>query len=358
MLQTLFIVVVSQSSTIRRGLSDHLQKELGNAGVRGVSNIKTIVEDLGANRVDCIILDSEAGNLDLKILLKKISAIRQTPVVLFGTDMDDGFVKGLREYGVMGFVEKPEMGIKPALPGLAQLFGRTIRGISGQRSTLTDSTQKGERRKQRNKQTAASSRLAAVMANLDSIIAIGSSTGGTSALEVVLKGLPRDTPGVVIAQHMPKTFTHSFAARLDNIVSMKVREAQAGDLVQRGLILIAPGDKNMTIFLNRDKKYEIALEADRIYNRYRPSVDLLFDSVAGTAQVHAVGTILTGMGDDGARGLLKMRHAGARTLAQDEKSCVVFGMPRVAAELNAAEVVCSLENMAEKILQAVEKLGS
>ena len=355
MLQTLFIIVVSKSSTIRRGLSEFLQQELDNAGVRGVGDIEKIHADIESNQVDTIILDMEAKNPALKNVLQQIIDIRRTPVLLFGSDIDDHLVKNLREYNVMGFVKKPEMGIKPALPKLAKLLGRSILGIAGQHRSKESSHKDGPGKK--HKTGASASRLSISMANLDPLIAIGSSTGGTTALEILLKGFPRNTPGVVIAQHMPKAFTGSFSSRLDGIVSMRVREAQKGDIVQQGKILIAPGDKNMTIFLNKDKKYEIALEADRMYNKYRPSVDLLFDSVAETAHMNAVGTILTGMGDDGARGLLKMRHAGARTLAQDEQSCVVYGMPKVAAELNAAEVICSLEDMAEKILTSLKNLG-
>ena len=358
MSQTLFIFIVSESSTIRSGLSVHLQRELVQAGVRGVSQLESIRTHIQSNQVDTIILDIEAKNPNLKNILQQIIDIRRIPVLLFGSDIEEDLVKSLREYNVMGFVKKPEMGIKAALPQLAELLGRSIQGITGQHPAKKEENDSNKNRTTHHKTNTAAGRRTTLIANLDPLIAIGSSTGGTIALETLLKGFPQDTPGIVIAQHMPKTFTGSFSERLNGIVAMHVREAQSGDIVQRGQIFIAPGDQNMTIFLNKDKKYEIALEADRIFNKYRPSVDLLFNSVAETAHANAVGAILTGMGDDGARGLLKMRHAGARTLAQDEKSCVVYGMPKVAVELNAAEIICSLEKMAEQILKSLKNLGA
>lgn len=182
------------------------------------------------------------------------------------------------------------------------------------------------------------------------IVAIGSSTGGTQALEAVLARMPTNLPGTLIVQHMPEPFTLPFAKRLDDITPYEVKEAQDGDIVKPGLVLIAPGNKHM-VLRKVGAIYSVGIiNTDRV-NRHRPSVDVLFDSVAKAAGRNAVGAILTGMGDDGARGLLRMRQSGAATIAQDEKTCTVFGMPKEAIQRGAAEQVVPLERVAETIVR-------
>ena len=182
------------------------------------------------------------------------------------------------------------------------------------------------------------------------IVAIGASTGGTQALEAVLARMPTNLPGTVIVQHMPEPFTLPFAKRLDDITPYEVKEAQDGDIVKPGLVLIAPGNKHM-VLRKFGAIYSVGIiNTDRV-NRHRPSVDVLFDSVAKAAGRNAVGAILTGMGDDGARGLLRMRQSGAATLAQDEKTSIVFGMPKEAIQRGAAQQIVPLERVAETIVR-------
>ena len=180
------------------------------------------------------------------------------------------------------------------------------------------------------------------------IVAIGTSTGGTQALEVVLTALPRVSPGIVIVQHMPEKFTGAFAARLNGICQIEVKEAQSGDRVVPGRALIAPGGKHM-LLKRSGAQYIVEVIDGPLVNRHRPSVDVLFRSVAKFAGKNALGVIMTGMGDDGARGLKEMRDAGAHTLAQDEESCVVFGMPKEAIKLGGAEKVIGLTDIAGAI---------
>jgi two-component system chemotaxis response regulator CheB len=185
------------------------------------------------------------------------------------------------------------------------------------------------------------------------ILAIGASTGGTVALETLLRAFPPNAPGTLVTQHMPETFTRAFARRLDQVTRVSVKEAEDGDSVVPGVVLVAPGDKHLQLRRDGARYYASVRDGPRV-NRHRPSVDVLFRSVAQAAGRNALGVILTGMGADGAQGLLEMKQAGARTFAQDEASCVVFGMPRVAIELGAADRVLPLPLMAEAVLEAAE----
>ena len=188
----------------------------------------------------------------------------------------------------------------------------------------------------------------------DSIICIGASTGGTEALRDILVELPPDAPGIVVVQHMPERFTAAFARRLDGLCAMSVKEAADGDLVSPGTVLIAPG--NFHMLLERvGRQYRAAIKQGPAVSRHRPSVDVLFRSAAQCAGSNALGILLTGMGDDGARGLLEMKNAGARTIAQSEESCIVFGMPKEAIQRGAADKVLALNRIAFEIMQEARR---
>ncbi len=183
------------------------------------------------------------------------------------------------------------------------------------------------------------------------VVAIGASTGGTEALRTILTAMPEDAPGLIIVQHMPERFTAAFAQRLDQLCRIEVKEAVAGDRVQQGRALIAPGNRHV-VLRRHGPHYEVELSDGPRVSRHRPSVDVLFRSVAQTAGTHAMGVLLTGMGDDGATGLLEMKRAGAATVAQDERTSVVFGMPKEAIERGAADRVLPLPSVAAAILSA------
>ena len=191
----------------------------------------------------------------------------------------------------------------------------------------------------------------------DVVIAVGASAGGTEALRLFLSALPGDCPGVVIVQHMPEPFTRAFADRLDGFSAISVREANDGDRVVPGVALLAPGNRHMRLALGEDG-YTVVLGSDPPVRRHRPSVDVLFNSCAKTAEARAIGIIMTGMGDDGARGLLAMRRVGARTLAQDEATSAVYGMPKAAIALGAAEHVLPLARLASTALRLSAVLRS
>jgi len=189
------------------------------------------------------------------------------------------------------------------------------------------------------------------------LIAIGASTGGTEATKAVLRQIPKNSPGIVIVQHMPEFFTASYAKSLNRVCAIEVREAKDNEPVLPGTALIAPGNFHMRLFKS-GLRYIVKLEQSERVNRHRPAVDVLFDSVAEHVKKDAVGCLLTGMGDDGARGLKKMHEAGAYTFAQNEETCVVFGMPKVAIDMGAADEVLPIEDMAEKIMnKIVEKIN-
>jgi two-component system chemotaxis response regulator CheB len=184
----------------------------------------------------------------------------------------------------------------------------------------------------------------------EKVIVVGASTGGTEALRVFLTALPADCPGIVIVQHMPEKFTRSFADRLNSLCKINVKEAEDGDTVVRGRALIAPGNFHM-LLKRSGARYYVEVKAGPFVNRHRPSVDVLFRSAAQFAGGNAVGVIMTGMGDDGAQGLLEMHEAGAITVAQDEKSCVVFGMPKEAIKRGGADHVLPLEQIADFVMK-------
>jgi two-component system chemotaxis response regulator CheB len=193
----------------------------------------------------------------------------------------------------------------------------------------------------------------ALSATTNKIIAIGASTGGTEAIKAVLTGMPPNSPGILVVQHMPAKFTTSFAERLDGLCAVNVKEAEDGDSVVNGRVLIAPGNYHM-LLRRSGARYYVQVKNGPMVHHQRPSVDVLFKSVADYAGSNAVGVILTGMGADGADGLLKMREAGARTIAQDEQSCVVFGMPKEAIKLGAAEKVLHLQHITRTSLELVQ----
>jgi len=185
----------------------------------------------------------------------------------------------------------------------------------------------------------------------DTIIAIGASTGGVKAISVFLEALPADAPGILIVQHMPENFTKSFAERLNSLCKISVKEAQDGDIVKQGRALIAPGNHHL-LLKKRGTQYYVEIKDGPLVNRHRPSVDVLFRSAALYAGKKSIGILLTGMGDDGAKGLLEMKQAGAKTIAQDEKSSVVFGMPKEAIALHAVDKILPLNDIAGYVMQS------
>ncbi|WP_312629485.1 chemotaxis response regulator protein-glutamate methylesterase [Scandinavium sp.] len=291
---------------------------------------------------DVLTLDVEMPRMDGLDFLERLMRLRPMPVIMISSLTDKGSEITLNalELGAVDFVTKPQMGLKEGMLQYAELIADKIRTAS--KASI-----------QRLKHNSpAIKTLTSPLVSSEKIIAIGSSTGGTEALRQVLVPIPVTCPGIVITQHMPPGFTHSFAMRLNGLCQISVKEAEDGDRVLPGHAYIAPGDRHMEL-TRSGANYHVKINDALPVNRHRPSVDVLFKSVAKSAGKNAVGVILTGMGNDGAQGLLDMHNAGAHTLAQSEKSCVVFGMPREAIALNPKTEVVDLVDISQRMLNSV-----
>lgn len=334
------VMVVDDSAVARQVLS----AVLGAAGmdVRVAPDPFFAMKKLEQATPDVLVLDLEMPRMDGLTFLKQLQRGSRIPVVICsGTTGGHGQKAILAlEHGAIEVVTKPKTAVREFLFESSVMLIDAVTAAAATRPKLAIPRPSSAPR---------GLRLAAA-ARQRELIAIGASTGGPEALRVILSALPKDAPPVVVAQHMPAGFTRAFAAMLDRECAIEVREAVAGDLLRPGLALIAPGGRHLT--LKRAAGHLLAdLSGGPLVSRHRPSVDVLFDSVARELGGRAVGVLLTGMGDDGARGLAALHAAGAATLAQDEASSVVYGMPKAAVDLGAARDVCALEDMADTILR-------
>jgi two-component system, chemotaxis family, protein-glutamate methylesterase/glutaminase len=305
---------------------------------------------------DVLTLDVEMPRMDGLDFLEKLMRLRPMPVVMVSSLTERGSEITLRalELGAVDFVTKPKVGIRDGMLDYAEKLADKIRAASRARVSA----------RQAASAPAAASQIGAAQAPLfnnplvstEKLIIIGASTGGTEAIREVLVPLPPDAPAVLIAQHMPPGFTKSFAQRLNGLCRITVKEAEHGERVLPGHAYIAPGHAHL-LLARSGANYIAHLSDDPPVNRHRPSVDVLFRSAAQHAGKNAVGLILTGMGRDGAAGLLDMRNSGAYTLAQDEASCIVFGMPREAIALGAADEVAPLSEMSRRIMTRLAAMG-
>ncbi|MBL8326524.1 MAG: chemotaxis response regulator protein-glutamate methylesterase [Rubrivivax sp.] len=350
-----------------------VRKHLAELLVRGGIEVVCTAQDplfawdkmasLAGGWPDVIVLDVEMPRMDGLTFLHKLMVERPTPVVMCSTLTEAGCATTLQALaaGAVSFVTKPKLGLRDFLEDRSNGLVDAVRAAARANVRAAVARPAGPAPLARG--TAAlpaalppAGPATAMAETTDRVIAIGSSTGGVQTLEALLRELPRTTPGIMIVQHMPERFTQAFAARLNQLVPMEVKEAAHGDRLVTGRVLIAPGGRHLR--LKRSGAHYVAEVSDGpLVNRHKPSVDVLFRSVAECAGANAIGALLTGMGDDGARGLLEMRRAGARTAAQDEASCVVFGMPAAAVNIGAADDVVSLAGLPRWLLdRAAERV--
>ena len=302
---------------------------------------------------DVIILDVEMPRMDGLTFLRKLMSQKPIPVIMCSSLTEQGAETTLKalEYGAVEVITKPKLGTDEFLRESREQLIATVKAAASARVRRLLPAAKVEPKLTADAVIAPARSNEAMMRTTEKVVLVGASTGGTEALRVFLEHLPSDTPGIVIVQHMPEKFTRAFANRLDGLCRISVKEAENNDTVLRGRALIAPG--NYHLLLKRSgARYYVEVREGPLVSRHRPSVDVLFRSGARYAGRNAVGVIMTGMGDDGARGLLEMKQAGATTFAQDEKTCVVFGMPAEAIKRGAADRVLPLESLAAATLGA------
>ena len=337
------VLIVDDSALVRRILSEALSQHTDIEVIGTATDPYDARERIVALRPDVITLDIEMPRMDGLSFLAKLMEHFPLPVVVVSSLTPHNSETALRALtlGAVEVIAKP--GSSLAASDIGEELARAVRAASFARVT---------RRVELTNVVARAPRSAMVgMLATNRIIALGASTGGTQALEYVLRQFPADAPGTVIVQHMPEHFTASFAKRLDSVCAMRVQEASDGDVVVPGLALIAPGGKHLIVQANGAQWVARVKDGPRVHHQ-RPAVDVLFESVARTGGRNAVAALLTGMGVDGAKGLLSMRDAGAYTVAQDEVTSVVYGMPREAVALQAAVDVLPLSEIADALLNA------
>lgn len=339
------VLVVDDSAVVRQVMTGLLEREPDIRVMAAVADPLFALERMKREWPDVITLDVEMPRMDGLTFLRKIMAERPTPVVICSSLTTKGAETTMQALaaGAVSIFAKPDLAVRDYLRGASADIVSAVREAAHARvARLARPIMAAEPR-------LPEPSAGAMARTTEKIVAIGTSTGGTQALEVVLRTLPRTSPGIVVVQHMPEKFTAQFALRLNSICEIEVLEAQSGQRVIPGRALIAPGGRHLTVKRSGAQYVAEVVDGPPV-NRHRPSVDVLFRSVARAAGRNAVGVIMTGMGDDGARGLLEMRQTGARTLAQDEETCVVYGMPKEAVKLDAVDRVLPLQSIAEALL--------
>lgn len=349
------VMVIDDSAVVRQVLTGIIEADRTLEIIGVAADPIFAAERMKIQWPDVILLDVEMPRMDGITFLKKLMQERPTPVVICSTLTEAGAATTVEALsaGAVSIITKPKLGLKQFLTESAQELTAAIRNaarVNVKRLAARPNVVPVAVKNSADVMLKAP-RGNAMTQTTEHIVAIGTSTGGTQALQEVLAALPSVTPGIVIVQHMPPQFTAAFAARLDSLCEINVREAKDNDRVIPGAALIAPGGKHMML-KRSGAQYYVEVKEGPPVNRHCPSVDVLFRSVAKCAGRNALGVIMTGMGDDGARGLKEMRDAGAHTLAQDEATCVVFGMPKEAIRLEAAVRVVPLEAISNLILNS------
>jgi two-component system chemotaxis response regulator CheB len=343
------VLIVDDSAVVRQVLSEILSSD-PQIEVIGTAGDPFVAADRIAEQLpDVITLDIEMPRMDGLTFLQKIMTQHPIPVVICSSLAEDKAQSTLKalEYGAVDIITKPRFGTKQFLEDSRITLCQAVKAAAGAQLHKLHPGHTVEP-----KLTAdaiLSQGTKAMLETTEKVVVIGASTGGTEALKTLLEALPADCPGIVIVQHMPELFTRAFAKRLDSLCRISVKEAETNDTVLRGQALIAPGNHH-TLIKRSGARYYVEIKDGPLVCRHRPSVDVLFRSAARYAGQNAVAIILTGMGDDGARGMLEMKNAGAMTIAQDEASCVVFGMPKEAIKCGAVQKVLPLQSVASALL--------
>ncbi len=343
---TIKVYVVDDSAVVRQTLQHLLQGDPQIQLIGSAPNPLLAAPALRKQRPDVLLLDIEMPGMDGLTFLRQIMESDPIPTVICSTLTTEGSKAAVEALaaGAVAVVAKPRLGLKQFLEDSRRELVQALKGAARARPHAT-----GPRPAAPVAPLASRAPVAGLHAlAVNKPVVLGSSTGGTQAIESVLLQLPGDAPGIAIVQHMPERFTAMYAQRLDGLCAMNVREAKDGDRLERGVVLIAPGGRHMQLKKNGGQYYVAVADGPPV-NRHKPSVDVLFRSAAECAGRDALAIILTGMGDDGARGMKAMHERGARTIAQDEQSCVVFGMPKEAIAMGGVDEVMPLARVAGAI---------
>ena len=343
------VLIVDDSAVVRQTLKEILCSDPEIEVIGAAGDPFVAAERIAEQTPDVITLDIEMPRMDGLTFLRKIMTQHPIPVVICSSLAEESALSTVKalEYGAVEIITKPRLGTRQFLEDSRLELCEAVKAAAAARIRPS-----GPMRTVEPKLTAdavLSPATHAMVETTEKVVVVGASTGGTEALKTLLEALPADSPGIVIVQHMPELFTRAFANRLDGLCAITVKEAETNDSVIRGRALIAPGNHHLLLKRN-GARYFVEVKDGPLVCRHRPSVDVLFRSAARYAGPNAMGVIMTGMGDDGARGMLEMMQAGAFTIAQDEASCVVFGMPREAIRMNGVRKVLALDAIAGGIL--------
>jgi len=352
MAQKIKVMIIDDSAVVRQTLADILASDPQIEVMATASDPIVAAERLKHGIPDVITLDVEMPRMDGLTFLQKLMQQHPIPVVMCSSLTERGSETALKalEYGAVEIIQKPTLGTKQFLKESQVVICDKVKAAAQARMRPQSAVRKPITQKLTADAVLAKPSPRAMIQTTEQVVVVGASTGGTEALRIFLEALPADTPGIVIVQHMPENFTAAFARRLDSICRVSVKEAADNDTVIRGRALIAPGGHH-TLLKRSGARYYVEVKDGPLVSRHRPSVDVLFRSSARYAGKNAVGVIMTGMGDDGAKGMLEMKEAGADTIAQNEESCIVFGMPNEAIKLGGADQVLALEKIAAEVLK-------
>jgi len=356
------VLIVDDSAIVRTALTEIFSSDKRIEIMGTAADPYLAAKKIQKEVPDVITLDIEMPKMDGLTFLKKIMTQHPIPVVVISSLTEKGTITALKalEYGAVEIIQKPDLHSKKQIRDAKIKLCDIVLAASASRLKRLRKKRLPVKPMEVKPKLSADAVIEkrgsfSLPKTTDIIISVGASTGGTEALRIFLEAMPVNAPGIVIVQHMPEKFTKSFADRLNDLCLINVKEAQDGDAVLQGRALIAPGNKH-TLLRRSGAKYYVEVKNGPLVNRHRPSVDVLFRSTAVYAGKNAIGVIMTGMGDDGAKGLLEMKEEGAKTVAQDEKTCVVFGMPKEAIKLGAADRVLPIEQIAQHVLMLKGKL--
>jgi len=344
-------LIVDDSALVRQTLNDILSSD-PRIEVMGMASDPFVAADKMAREVpDVITLDVEMPKMDGLTFLKKIMSQHPIPVVICSSLAGKGTETAMKalEYGAVDVIHKPALGTKQMLAESSTMICDAVVAASYTRAKRKILNTPLATPKLSADEILARPKKDTVLKTTEKVVVVGASTGGTEALRIFLEALPADCPGIVIVQHMPEGFTAAFSKRLNTLCKVTVKEASHNDTVLPGHALIAPGNHHL-LLKRSGARYYVEIKDGPLVSRHRPSVDVLFRSAARYAGKNAIGVIMTGMGDDGAKGMLEMKNAGAYTIAQDKESCIVFGMPAEAIKLGGVDKVMDLELIHREIM--------